>query len=89
MEADAEQTLHNFYRKHNIALSKLLGKMGQPVPDWLEEELGDLNRWPQLDPAQGVNSTQGVRPVVTFWYQGLYSHGGSNTALSKCAVSRL
>ena len=44
MELSAETLLHNFYRKHNIALSKLLGKMSQAVPDWLEEELGDLNR---------------------------------------------
>ena len=42
MEAKEETYLRNFYRKDNIALSKLLTKLGRSTPDWLQEELGDL-----------------------------------------------
>lgn len=31
--------LREHYRDHNIELSKLLYKMGQPLPSWLREEL--------------------------------------------------
>ena len=44
MDSQSDNFLRNYYRKPNIALSKLLGKLAQPIPEWLEEELGDL-RW--------------------------------------------
>lgn len=31
--------LREYYRDHNIELSKLLYRMGQPLPSWLREEL--------------------------------------------------
>lgn len=31
--------LGEYYRDHNIELSKLLYRMGQPLPSWLREEL--------------------------------------------------
>jgi len=42
MDLEAKELLRKFYRKANIALSKLLVRLEQPVPDWLEEELGYL-----------------------------------------------
>lgn len=31
--------LTDFFRTHNLELSKLLSRLGQPVPSWLREEL--------------------------------------------------
>lgn len=31
--------LTDFFRNHNLELSKLLSRLGQPVPSWLREEL--------------------------------------------------
>lgn len=31
--------LSDFYREHNTELSKLMNKLGQPLPTWLREEL--------------------------------------------------
>lgn len=31
--------LTDFFRNHNLELSKLLSRLGQPVPLWLREEL--------------------------------------------------
>jgi len=31
--------LRDFYREHNIELSKLMNRLGQPLPTWLREEL--------------------------------------------------
>lgn len=39
MDEKSEDYLHQFYRKHNIALSHLLDKLNVPRPSWLEEEL--------------------------------------------------
>ncbi|XP_046899007.1 bifunctional heparan sulfate N-deacetylase/N-sulfotransferase 1-like [Hypomesus transpacificus] len=39
MDADSRSFLRDHYRDHNIELSKLLYKMGQPLPVWLREEL--------------------------------------------------
>lgn len=39
MDAKSEALLKSFYHKPNIALSKLLLKLGQDVPDWLQEQL--------------------------------------------------
>jgi heparan sulfate N-deacetylase/N-sulfotransferase NDST2 len=39
MELRAEHFLRSYFRKYNVALSKLLGRVGQTIPDWLEEEL--------------------------------------------------
>lgn len=33
--------LQSFYMTHNIALEKLLKRLGYPIPLWLEEELSD------------------------------------------------
>ena len=48
MDAQSEALLRTFYRKPNVALSKLLLKLEQTVPEWLEKELSDL-RWLQED----------------------------------------
>ncbi|KAM6986631.1 bifunctional heparan sulfate N-deacetylase/N-sulfotransferase 1b [Aplochiton taeniatus] len=39
MDADSRAFLRDHYSDHNIELSKLLYKMGQPLPSWLREEL--------------------------------------------------
>jgi hypothetical protein len=42
MEPKEEEFLRKFYRKDNIALSKLLQRLGRSVPSWLEGELADV-----------------------------------------------
>ncbi|XP_057265535.1 bifunctional heparan sulfate N-deacetylase/N-sulfotransferase 1 isoform X2 [Pezoporus wallicus] len=39
MDSDSRAFLRDYYRDHNIELSKLLYKMGQTLPTWLREEL--------------------------------------------------
>ncbi|KAJ8266021.1 hypothetical protein GJAV_G00125030 [Gymnothorax javanicus] len=39
MDSDSRAFLKEHYRDHNIELSKLLYRMGQPLPGWLREEL--------------------------------------------------
>uniref|UniRef100_A0A8C7K3I4 Bifunctional heparan sulfate N-deacetylase/N-sulfotransferase 1 n=1 Tax=Oncorhynchus kisutch TaxID=8019 RepID=A0A8C7K3I4_ONCKI len=39
MDTDSRTFLREHYRDHNIELSRLLYKMGQPLPSWLREEL--------------------------------------------------
>ncbi|XP_056456321.1 bifunctional heparan sulfate N-deacetylase/N-sulfotransferase 1b [Gadus chalcogrammus] len=39
MTPEAQAFLREYYRDHNIELSKLLYRMGQPLPSWLREEL--------------------------------------------------
>lgn len=41
MDAASEKYLRTYYRKHNIALSKLLHKLSVPEPVWLRDELTD------------------------------------------------
>lgn len=31
--------LSSYYREHNVELSKLLHRLGQPLPSWLRQEL--------------------------------------------------
>ncbi|KAK7922805.1 hypothetical protein WMY93_009707 [Mugilogobius chulae] len=37
--SQSQTFLRDYYRDHNIELSKLLYRMGQPLPSWLREEL--------------------------------------------------
>ncbi|KAM6939685.1 bifunctional heparan sulfate N-deacetylase/N-sulfotransferase 4 isoform 3-T4 [Xenentodon cancila] len=39
MEPEARAYLSRYYRDHNVELSKLLHRLGQPLPSWLREEL--------------------------------------------------
>lgn len=39
MESEAHAYLSRYYREHNVELSKLLHRLGQPLPSWLREEL--------------------------------------------------
>ncbi|XP_073096914.1 bifunctional heparan sulfate N-deacetylase/N-sulfotransferase 2 isoform X4 [Manis javanica] len=39
MDTDSRLFLMDFFRNHNLELSKLLSRLGQPVPSWLQEEL--------------------------------------------------
>ncbi|KAL1023953.1 hypothetical protein UPYG_G00049480 [Umbra pygmaea] len=39
MEPEARSFLSMYYRQHNIDLSTLLHRLGQPLPSWLREEL--------------------------------------------------
>lgn len=39
MEPRAEKFLKTFYLSHNVALSKLLTRLRQPIPSWLEKDL--------------------------------------------------
>uniref|UniRef100_A0A8C0H7D1 Bifunctional heparan sulfate N-deacetylase/N-sulfotransferase 1 n=1 Tax=Chelonoidis abingdonii TaxID=106734 RepID=A0A8C0H7D1_CHEAB len=39
MDSDSRAFLRDYYRDHNVELSKLLYKMGQTLPTWLREEL--------------------------------------------------
>ncbi|XP_072611459.1 bifunctional heparan sulfate N-deacetylase/N-sulfotransferase 3 isoform X2 [Vulpes vulpes] len=39
MDPDSRAFLSSYYRGHNVELSKLLHKLGQPLPSWLRQEL--------------------------------------------------
>ncbi|XP_070805314.1 bifunctional heparan sulfate N-deacetylase/N-sulfotransferase 3 isoform X2 [Pituophis catenifer annectens] len=39
MDSECRVFLSNYYRDHNVELSKLLHKLGQPLPSWLRQEL--------------------------------------------------
>ncbi|XP_037660207.1 bifunctional heparan sulfate N-deacetylase/N-sulfotransferase 2 isoform X2 [Choloepus didactylus] len=39
MDSESRLFLTEFFRNHNLELSKLLSRLGQPVPSWLREEL--------------------------------------------------
>ncbi|KAG9281193.1 bifunctional heparan sulfate N-deacetylase/N-sulfotransferase 1 [Astyanax mexicanus] len=39
MDSQSQVFLREYYRDHNIELSKLLYRMGQPLPSWLKDEL--------------------------------------------------
>ncbi|XP_060946926.1 bifunctional heparan sulfate N-deacetylase/N-sulfotransferase 4 isoform X1 [Limanda limanda] len=39
MDPEAHAFLSRYYREHNVELSKLLHRLGQPLPSWLREEL--------------------------------------------------
>ncbi|XP_041506632.1 bifunctional heparan sulfate N-deacetylase/N-sulfotransferase 4 isoform X2 [Microtus oregoni] len=39
MDPEARTFLSNYYRDHNVELSKLLHRLGQPLPSWLRQEL--------------------------------------------------
>ncbi|XP_036431550.1 bifunctional heparan sulfate N-deacetylase/N-sulfotransferase 1 [Colossoma macropomum] len=39
MDSESQVFLREYYRDHNIELSKLLYRMGQPLPSWLKDEL--------------------------------------------------
>ncbi|XP_039409938.1 bifunctional heparan sulfate N-deacetylase/N-sulfotransferase 2 [Corvus cornix cornix] len=39
MDSLSRLFLRDFYREHNIELSKLMNRLGQPLPTWLREEL--------------------------------------------------
>lgn len=40
----ARAYLSRYYREHNVELSKLLHRLGQPLPSWLREELQKVSR---------------------------------------------
>ncbi|XP_074253070.1 bifunctional heparan sulfate N-deacetylase/N-sulfotransferase 3 isoform X5 [Saimiri boliviensis] len=42
MDSDSRTFLSSYYRDHNVELSKLLHKLGQPLPSWLRQELQKL-----------------------------------------------
>ncbi|KAG7465177.1 hypothetical protein MATL_G00173560 [Megalops atlanticus] len=46
MDSDSRSFLREHYREHNVELSKLLYRMGQPLPSWLREELLNTSRRP-------------------------------------------
>ncbi|XP_030334299.1 bifunctional heparan sulfate N-deacetylase/N-sulfotransferase 3 isoform X2 [Strigops habroptila] len=39
MDSECKAFLSSYYRDHNVELSKLLHKLGQPLPSWLRQEL--------------------------------------------------
>ncbi|XP_053112575.1 bifunctional heparan sulfate N-deacetylase/N-sulfotransferase 4 isoform X5 [Hemicordylus capensis] len=39
MDPESRAFLSNYYRDHNVELSKLLHRLGQPLPSWLRQEL--------------------------------------------------
>ncbi|XP_008590405.1 PREDICTED: bifunctional heparan sulfate N-deacetylase/N-sulfotransferase 3 [Galeopterus variegatus] len=39
MDSDSRAFLSSYYRDHNMELSKLLHKLGHPLPSWLRQEL--------------------------------------------------
>ncbi|KFP07014.1 bifunctional heparan sulfate N-deacetylase/N-sulfotransferase 4 [Calypte anna] len=39
MDQESRAFLSSYYRDHNVELSKLLHKLGQPLPSWLRQEL--------------------------------------------------
>lgn len=49
MNETSVEFLKQFYRKNNVALSKLLSKHKYRIPDWLEKELSDWNMTSFID----------------------------------------
>ncbi|TSQ35301.1 Bifunctional heparan sulfate N-deacetylase/N-sulfotransferase 1 [Bagarius yarrelli] len=43
MTSESQMFLREYYRDHNIELSKLLYRMGQPLPTWLKDELLNIS----------------------------------------------
>ncbi|NXT99084.1 NDST4 sulfotransferase, partial [Buphagus erythrorhynchus] len=39
MDQESRAFLSSYYREHNVELSKLLHRLGQPLPSWLRQEL--------------------------------------------------
>ena len=39
MDKKSETFLREYYLSHNVALSKLLNRLHQPLPQWLQDEL--------------------------------------------------
>ncbi|XP_069090262.1 bifunctional heparan sulfate N-deacetylase/N-sulfotransferase 4 [Pleurodeles waltl] len=39
MDLESKSFLSSYYRDHNVQLSKLLHRLGQPLPSWLRQEL--------------------------------------------------
>ncbi|XP_031452772.1 bifunctional heparan sulfate N-deacetylase/N-sulfotransferase 4 [Phasianus colchicus] len=39
MDQESRDFLSSYYREHNVELSKLLHRLGQPLPSWLRQEL--------------------------------------------------
>ncbi|XP_069487167.1 bifunctional heparan sulfate N-deacetylase/N-sulfotransferase 4 isoform X2 [Ambystoma mexicanum] len=39
MDLESKSFLSNYYRDHNVQLSKLLHRLGEPLPSWLRQEL--------------------------------------------------
>ncbi|KAM9580721.1 bifunctional heparan sulfate N-deacetylase/N-sulfotransferase 4 isoform 1-T1 [Guaruba guarouba] len=39
MDQESREFLSSYYRDHNVELSKLLHRLGQPLPSWLRQEL--------------------------------------------------
>ncbi|KAM9027263.1 bifunctional heparan sulfate N-deacetylase/N-sulfotransferase 3 isoform 3-T3 [Ara ararauna] len=39
MDSECRAFLSSYYRDHNVELSKILHKLGQPLPSWLRQEL--------------------------------------------------
>ncbi|XP_064272086.1 bifunctional heparan sulfate N-deacetylase/N-sulfotransferase 4 isoform X2 [Passer domesticus] len=42
MDQESRAFLSSYYREHNVELSKLLHRLGQPLPSWLRQELQKL-----------------------------------------------
>uniref|UniRef100_A0A8C6YJV9 [heparan sulfate]-glucosamine N-sulfotransferase n=1 Tax=Naja naja TaxID=35670 RepID=A0A8C6YJV9_NAJNA len=42
MDQESRAFLSNYYRDHNVELSKLLHRLGQPLPSWLRQQLQKL-----------------------------------------------
>uniref|UniRef100_A0A672TIV1 [heparan sulfate]-glucosamine N-sulfotransferase n=1 Tax=Strigops habroptila TaxID=2489341 RepID=A0A672TIV1_STRHB len=45
MDSECKAFLSSYYRDHNVELSKLLHKLGQPLPSWLRQELQKVIEW--------------------------------------------
>nr|XP_055130708.1 bifunctional heparan sulfate N-deacetylase/N-sulfotransferase 3 isoform X3 [Symphalangus syndactylus] len=50
MDSDSRTFLSSYYRDHNVELSKLLHKLGQPLPSWLRQELQKTSAFHMLQP---------------------------------------
>uniref|UniRef100_H3A5G8 [heparan sulfate]-glucosamine N-sulfotransferase n=2 Tax=Latimeria chalumnae TaxID=7897 RepID=H3A5G8_LATCH len=42
MDSESRAFLSNYYREHNVELSKLLHRLGQALPSWLRQELQNV-----------------------------------------------
>lgn len=43
MDAESEKYLGQFYKRHNVAISRIMSRMGQDIPQWLQDDLKDLD----------------------------------------------
>lgn len=85
MKSKEETYLRSFYRKDNIALSKLLQRLGRSIPTWLQEELADL-RWRLMLLAKPPPPQLWYHPRDHLHFSGMHSFLLAELSFISCSV---